>query len=53
METLAKQPEEKFEKSQETIRDAAIAVGIHMWGHLEVRDEFIAIEVRINMFRNP
>ena len=53
METLAEQSEEKLEKSQEIARDAAIAAGVHMWTRLEVRDEFIAIRIRMNMCRDP
>ena len=34
-------------------RDSAIIVGLYTWTHLEVRDEFIAIGVRMNMCRNP
>ena len=44
LKILAEQPEEKLEKSQETIRDVVIAARIHMWADLEVRDEFFAIE---------
>ena len=51
--TLSDQSEEKFEKSQEIDRDAAIVVTMHMWACLEVSDEFIAIGVRMNMCRDP
>ena len=53
MGTLSEQSEEKLEESQEAARDAAIAVTIHTWARLEVRDEFIAIVVRMNMCRDP
>ena len=51
MGTLSEQSEEKHEESQETVRDAAIVVTMHTFGRLEVRDEFIAIGVRMNMCR--
>ena len=52
METPAEQPEEKLEESQEIIRDAVIAVELHMWAHLEVKDGFITIGVRMNMHKD-
>jgi len=51
--TLSEQSEEKFEESQETVRDVAIVVTMHMWARLEVRDVFIAIGIRMNMCRDP
>ena len=53
MEILAEQSEEKLEKSHGTAIDAAITIGLHLWACLEVRDEFIAIEVKMNMCRGP
>ena len=53
METLAKKLEENIEKTLGTTRDAAITTGLHMWACLEVRDECIAIGVRINTCRDP
>ena len=53
MGTLSEQSEKKHEESQETARDADITVTIHKWAHLEVRDEFIAIGVRMNMCKDP
>ena len=52
MKILAEQPDEKLEESYETARDAAITTRLHTWTHLKVRDEFIAIEVRMNMCRD-
>ena len=46
MKTLTEQPEKKLEESYETTRDIAITAGLHMWAHLEARDEFIAIELK-------
>ena len=48
METLL---EEKFEEFQEISRDVAIVVTIHIEPALEVRNEFIAICVKMNMFK--
>jgi len=51
--TQSELSKEKLEESQEIARDAAIIVEIHTWAHLEVRNEFIAIGVRMNMCRDP
>ena len=51
--TLSEQSEEKHEESQETVRDAAIVVTMHTFARLEVRDEFITIGVRMNMYKDP
>jgi len=53
LETLAEQSEEKLGESWETVKDVAITVELHTWARLEVRDEFIAIGVRMNMCRDP
>ena len=44
---------EKLEESYKIARDTTILVGLYTWAHLEVRDEFIAIGVSINMCRDP
>ena len=41
--------EEKLEESQETVRDATITIGLHTLARLNVRNEFIAIEVIMDM----
>jgi len=50
--TLSEQLEEKLEESQKIARNAAIVVTIYMQAHLDARDEFIAIRVRMNMCRD-
>jgi len=45
LEILVEQWEEKLEVSQGT----AITIGLHPWALLEVRDEFIAIGIRIDI----
>ena len=53
LETLTEQLEEKLEESWGNTRDAIIATELHTWAHLEVRGEFIAIGVRVNMCKDP
>jgi len=43
LEILVEQPKEKFEESQGTTRDVAIATKLHTRARLKVRDELLIV----------